>query len=251
MVEKSEKTPIDTLKLSNERVEMEIDPQGAFLKSLEIDGKEIIYQPRDNKPGRGGIPILGPTPGPVKDNRWEYLYPNMPSHGADRKVLWSISKQKDNEIVLKRTIGPKEFLFAGEVEIKLKILEDGASISKVITNHEEKPREIGHGFHPYFPINPNTTFSPDIINNLHPITPGKSEIVKPGVSIIEMRMDKEQYSMTASPNPTQTVVWSDNPELYECIEPWWAEGGRGDTIKPNEKKTYSLEIRKVTPRSSS
>lgn len=245
MVESFEKTSTESLKLSNHRVKIEIDPQGAFLKSVVIDEKEVIYRPRNDEPGRGGIPILGPTPGPIKGSRWEGLYPNMPSHGTDRKTSWLISKTKEDEIILKRTIGPSEFLFVGEVAVRLALLKNGFSISKTITNFEEKPREIGHGFHPYFVTTKDTQYSPDEIKKLHPLTPGEAEIIKPGVSQIEMSIDEDLYTMLATPPPTQTVVWSDRPDLYECIEPWWAEEGKGDILKPNESKTYTLEIKKV------
>lgn len=247
MVENFEKTPTEILRLSNKRVNVEIDPQGAFLNSVIIDRKEVIYKRKDDNPGRGGVPILGPTPGPVKGSLWENLYPNMPNHGIDRKVLWSVSEARKNEVVLKRTMGPKEFLFVGEIAIKFKLLKDGVSISKVITNFEEKSREIGNGFHPYFTTMKNSRFSPDIINKLHPLTPGKAEIIKPGISEVTINTDNDSYLISASPEPVQTVVWSDKPDLYECIEPWWSEEGKGDVLEPNETKTYTLKIRKIAP----
>lgn len=236
---------LETITINNSRVRAEVKPQGAFLESLSIDGKEIIYKPLKENPGRGGIPILGPTPGHIKDRAWEHLYPNMPTHGIDRKVLWNIVEVAEDRVIFSRQIGPKEFLFSGAISVKISLLDNGVSISKIITNNEDKPREIGHGFHPYFTVTKDVSYKPQKIELLHPLTPGKAEIIKPGIASITITDSTDIYTIEASPKPTQTVVWTDSPDKYECIEPWWAESGKGDILGPNESKTYTLLIRKV------
>ena len=233
------------IKLSNGRVEAMVSSQGAFLESLFIDEKEVVFKPRPDNPKRGGIPILGPTPGPIKEQDWEYLYPKMPSHGTDRTIIWDIDTEEKNKISFKRLIGPKEFLFAGEIKVTIELLDHGIKITKSITNYEEKPRQIGHGFHPYFSVNEDTEFTPQEIAELHPLENEKAEIITPGIETVQIKQDEDEYEVVAKPRPVQTVVWTDDKTKYECVEPWWGRIGKGITIGPRETKTFTLEITKL------
>ena len=87
-------------------------------------------------------------------------------------------------------------------------------------------------------------FEPKIIADIHPLQEGKAEIVKPGLAEVRYRMNGDKYLIEASPDPIQTVIWTDNSKLYECIEPWWAEKGKGDIVGPKQTKTYTLKISK-------
>lgn len=49
----------------------------------------------------------------------------------------------------------------------------------------------------------------------------------------------------SSPIPMTTAFWSDKPEVYEAIEPWAANLGKGDIIGPFETKEYVMEITKI------
>lgn len=234
----------ETLNLKNDRVTASISSQGALLESLLIDGDEVVYQPREDNPKRGGIPVLGPTPGPTKGASWEHVYPEMPSHGTDRITNWDVVSRSERAVTLRRYVGPNEFLFAGKLEVSVELVENGLILTKSITNHEDKPREIGHAFHPYFAVGTDTTFQPQTIADHHPLTNGEATIVSPGEPVVYMQRGQSRYVIEANPNPVQTVIWTDNQNLYECIEPWWAEIGAGITIGPRETKTFSLKILK-------
>jgi len=244
---KKERPPLrktEIITLGNETVTIEVSTQGAFLKSLLIENEEIIFTPREENPGRGGIPILGPTPGPITKEGWQTLYPKMPSHGTDRALHWNLEKNEKNKVTLTRQIGPKEFLFAGKIAVEIEVLNAGVIISKKITNYEDKPREIGHAFHPYFAKDQHTTFEPSALSDLQPLENGVPIIIKPGISMVQIRKGDNIYAVTANPQPIQTVVWTDNNEKYECIEPWWAEIGTGIFIGPRETKVFTMSILK-------
>ncbi|MBU1200565.1 hypothetical protein KJ953_03460 [Patescibacteria group bacterium] len=90
----------EILVLKSERVRAEIQTDGADLKSLTVDGKEIIFSPKLDNLKRGGVPVLGPTPGPVVGTEWEHIYPNLPSHGTDRKTNWQVEQAHEGKIFL-------------------------------------------------------------------------------------------------------------------------------------------------------
>lgn len=240
----SEEKKIESISLMNDRVVVEVSTKGAFVKSLKIDGKDVIFSPTKENPRRGGIPILGPTPGHPKGSRWENLYPNMPTHGTDRNEVWTVNDQTDTNVVLQRVVGPKDFLFNGLLEVRVQLLASGLRILKSVTNLEDKPREIGSAFHPYFSVDEETEIAPDEVASYYPLKSGESEIIKPGVANVRIKNRAGSFRIDAEPEPTTTVVWSDNPGAYTCIEPWWAESGEGDVVGPRETKTYSLVIAK-------
>ncbi len=232
--------------LANNRVQIEVRFFGAFLKSLFIDGEEVIYTPRDD-PGRGGNPILGPTPGPVIGESWERLYPNMPSHGTDRRVLWQVESVSETAVVLGRNIGPDEFLFAGRHEIRFELLSNGVRITKATTNYESKPREIGHGFHPYFAtLDEEFVFDQKEAADKHPLEPKVPAILRPGLKVVSFTRGDSRFMIKSRPIPMSTAFWSDRPDVYEAIEPWAADLGIGDIIGPLETKEYVMEIRKIS-----
>ena len=239
---KEDKKNPESICLQNDRVTVSISPIGAFVESVYIDSDEVVYKPKKDAPGRGGVQVLGPTPGPVAGQSWEHLYPNMPSHGTDRKHAWDVLEQNERKAVFQRFIGPNEFLFVGVEEVEVTLLDDGVLISKTITNHEEKPREIGHAFHPYFAVTEKTTYQPEQIAELYPLTNGEAKILDPGVSECTFTRDEKTYLVEAQPQPESTVVWTDRGDAYTCIEPWWAKLGKGVTIGPLETKTFTLKI---------
>jgi D-hexose-6-phosphate mutarotase len=230
--------------LHNSCVSAEVSPLGAFVNSLAIDGNEVVFARKKENPKRGGIPVLGPTPGPVTGTGWENLYPKMPQHGKDREVLWKVENLTEATVTFERMLGPKEFLFNGKLTVEVELLENGLRISKLITNFEDKPREIGSAFHPYFAINGETKVGPDGIAKLYPPKAGKSEIIEPGLSLVTLNKNNVFYRIQSNPKPTSTLVWTDDPDQYVCIEPWWAEKGKGDIVGPSETKKYSLTITK-------
>ena len=237
-----ENLTIEPILLRNDHVSAEIDPKGAFVNSLIIDGDTTIFPRNVDNPKRGGIPILGPIPGPIVGTTWENIYPKMHQHGSDRETVWDAFSVTKTGVILERLIGAKEFLFNGRLIIKFNLLDKGIEISRSITNFEDKPREIGSAFHPYFTFNRDSVVGPAGIAKLFPLTSGKSVIIKPGISLVTLSRESISYKIIAKPQPHITLLWTDNPDKYVCLEPWWAEKGKGDIIGPRETKKYTLKI---------
>ena len=130
--------------------------------------------------------------------------------------------------------------------MKFLLLKNGIRIERCVENFEDKPREVGSGLHPYFSVGKNgLTFEDEKVKSLHPLEPGESVIVTPGLSKIVFEREGKRFRLLADPTPIQTVFWSDDPLKYEAIEPWWAKVGSGDVISPQEARRYSFEIAKV------
>ncbi|MBU1071116.1 hypothetical protein KKG65_01750 [Patescibacteria group bacterium] len=240
----------EVLVLKNDRVQTEVHIEGADLKSLVIDGEEIIFSPKLENLKRGGVPVLGPTPGPIKGTDWEHLYPKLPSHGTDRTISWQVDQFDEGKIVLKRFLGPNEFLFAGEIQMEIALLDDGVKIAKRITNFEDKPREIGHALHPYLSKHGDEfDFDDEVVKKIHPLVNRESKVLSKsesnGMARVSYRVKDFGVVLEADPVPTQWVFWTDDLDKYECVEPWWAEVGKGDVVGSREIKEYSLIIRKL------
>lgn len=118
--------------------------RGGIINSIILNGKEILYLDeetfKDSETNvRGGVPILFPNAGPLKENS---LYPDLPRHGFARKMKWQRGERQNGfkEILLSneetKKIYPYAFLFSmtgifekdgsltliNEVENKKKIL---------------------------------------------------------------------------------------------------------------------------------
>ncbi|MFC1710447.1 hypothetical protein ACFL0F_02195 [Patescibacteria group bacterium] len=248
------KNPIDLetkpIVLSNERVEMTIDSLGAFVNSLNIDGENVIYPRTAQNPQRGGIPILGPTPGPVNELYWKNFNMKIPSHGTDRITTWGICRNYDNTVTLSRFISPKEFNYPVKKEISYTLLEDGLEMSTIISNFSKPDLEIGHAIHPYFAVNKDClSTNQEIINVFLRSYPGEATIIrsKPSQSFaqIELFAEDNKYLLENNPPPLCVVIWTDKPEDYTCIETWHADMGRGIVIKGQSSTLITSSIRKL------
>ena len=243
----------EVLVLKNSRVEVEIDPRGAFVNRLVIDGQDVLYPRTLDNPKRGGIPVLGPTPGPVEGTGWGNLYSpqRMPSHGTDRLVDWTVSKQSADSITLSRFIGPSEFDFAGVKEYEIKLLGSGLQIVATITNHTDSPKEIGHALHPYLDAREGFSVETQELQPHFPLTPKKSvKLDGQGLSSVDFTIGANKYSMETDPGPVKWILWSDKPEDYVCIEPWYAGLGSGVLVSGESSSDFSVVIQKH-PASSS
>ncbi|HBC72965.1 MAG: hypothetical protein UX91_C0006G0158 [Candidatus Amesbacteria bacterium GW2011_GWB1_47_19] len=234
--------------LRNDRVEAEVDPKGAFVNRLSIDGETVLFPRTSELPKRGGIPVLGPTPGKVAGTEWGHLYSDerMPQHGTDRVILWEIANMGDAQLRLRRYIGPAEFHFAGRKDIDIKLIESGLSMVTTIVNHTGSPKEIGHGLHPYFDTSHGFDVTTAGLADYFPLEPGKAVVTDGrGLGRIEMVIGGSNFVMETNPDPVKILLWSDKPDQYVCVEPWHADRGSGIIIPAEGSLQISTVIRKI------
>lgn len=108
---------------------------------------------------RGGIPVLFPISGPLKDDRLVVGSESfvMKQHGFARNRAWTAAYEKTGDHVA--TLGlelfpdePSLAQYPFDVAVRLLYtLEDGAlTLQRDVVNRDARPAPIQPGFHPYF-----------------------------------------------------------------------------------------------------
>jgi aldose 1-epimerase len=98
----------------------------------------------------------------VRDKTFQ-LRPNFPNephaiHGVGWQRAWEVMKQDKNSAVLRYKHTPDaDWPFAFEVEQTITLADSSAEFSIRATNLDVQPMPVGLGFHPFFPIDTNTT----------------------------------------------------------------------------------------------
>lgn len=156
------KLKIETIK-GPEGSEVSFCPErgGVIISIKSKKGEEILYMEPDTladktKNVRGGIPILFPNAGPIKEGK----YP-LPQHGYARTSdKWEIESAENGEFSEK--LSPDDDmmkLFPYDLKLRMKAVmeEDGSvSLSQEVRNEEkEKKLPVSMGLHPYFRV-PNS-----------------------------------------------------------------------------------------------
>ena len=139
--------------------EVSMSPErGGIITSLKFNGTEVLYLDEDTFNNtelnvKGGIPILFPNAGPLKENS---DFPNLKQHGFARNAQWKseyntegfreelISNQQSKEIY------PYDFNTSLEGAFET---EGSFTITQEVKNNEQnKELPIAMGLHPYFKV---------------------------------------------------------------------------------------------------
>lgn len=132
--------------------------RGGIITSLKLKGKEIFYfdeETFNSKDAsiRGGIPILFPNMGELKENS---LYPNLKRHGFARNSEWTIEETEKGfkESLSSNKEIKKIYPFDFNLSVSGKFNEDGSfTLNQEIENKEtKKDLPISMGLHPYLKI---------------------------------------------------------------------------------------------------
>lgn len=132
--------------------------RGGIVTSLKLKGKEILYFDKEtfqnkNENVRGGIPILFPNMGELKENS---IYPNLKRHGFARDLAWDKEEIKNGfkELLSSnketKKIYPYEFKFSNTG-----LFEDDGTFTltqEVLSKEILKEIPISIGLHPYFNV---------------------------------------------------------------------------------------------------
>ncbi|MEK7612871.1 MAG: hypothetical protein AAB449_01855 [Patescibacteria group bacterium] len=156
----------ESVVLKPERIEapggskVEFIPQrGGLVASFRPRGREALYMdkgtltnPRENV--RGGIPILFPNAGPIKNP----LYPNLPQHGFARgSSAWESTISPDKAEFTEWLHSSEETLamypYKFLLEMNGRLDENMFTLTQSVTNlEEENEMPVAFGLHPYFPV---------------------------------------------------------------------------------------------------
>ena len=137
----------------------EIDQTGSYLKSLFIDGVEILKPSPDGKETHGGSAVMIPFANRVKEHVFTfegkvYTLPadsgNHSIHGLVRHAMWDVLKKDEDSIELGYTIACPEFPSRLHSVISYRLDKDSFSTKFEIENTGELNAPLTVGAHPYF-----------------------------------------------------------------------------------------------------
>jgi galactose mutarotase-like enzyme len=231
------------LVLEDERSRVEVAPQrGGLITSFQVDGRELLYmEPATladaSKNVRGGVPVLFPSPGKLRNDAFSYegKRGTLKQHGFARNLPWQVEQatlvlEADDQT---RAQFPWDFRYALTISLR------GAKLrlDLAVTNPGSEPLPFGLGFHPYFLLQDKAAAKID--TRASSIFDNVTKEVKPFTGFDFTRKEQDLYlldhgstesalhygdgtqlAVRASREFTRWVVWSLADKDYVCIEPW-------------------------------
>ena len=274
--------PIPTWVLHDGETEAEVVPgRGGLVSRLRCGGVQILATDDEAVYGggrnvRGGIPILFPTAGRLKDDQYVALgvVRKLKQHGFARDLPWKVTGEEVGgsarlAMELAATDGTME-VFPWDFRLTFTVEVAGRSlrILQSYENRSETPMPLHAGFHPYF-------FVPDSEKGAARIEASSArawdkvggrevslqgfDLTAPEVSLSVFESGATLARLTAPSLPTveievsseltHWVVWTLGGRDFVCVEPWTAPADALNTatgllrLAPGERREMRLEIR--------
>lgn len=148
-----------TLTIGEGGAEAEVDTLGAYVSSVSLDYQPLIKPSHDGMQTHGGIAVLIPYAGRVRDGiyRFEGRSFKLPIesdghaiHGFAKSVRWRILEERKNSVLLASLL--KREGYPGVLETRIEYSITGASFSTkcLVRNAGNRNCPLVVGFHPYF-----------------------------------------------------------------------------------------------------
>jgi galactose mutarotase-like enzyme len=223
------------------------DEQGGYICELARSGRNIIFPKTtiDDKT-RGGCHVCLPNFGPAPEGS------GLGQHGFGRDSKWESQVVSDGEVHL--VLGPDSVESQSQAydqmsaEITYHLDETSFSAALAVGNQGQTDLEIAPGFHPYFDLGDQTTFTvdgeelslDDVAGTLY--RDGVEEAVVNGQVIKFSNHNLNRFAIWSKPSDTA------DGRHYICIEPTYngasfVEDGRSPMVlPPGEEKTFGFNI---------
>ncbi len=222
--------------------------RGAIVTSLKIDGVETLYLDQatfddPSKNVRGGVPVLFPIVGPVRDGEyeWEGKRYRMAQHGFARTEVWTVLEQTEDRAVLElldSATTREQFPFPFRYRLTYSAVPDGLRIEQTIENRGEEAMPAQFGFHPYFQVGaktglefslPVSTYADnksDASGPFHGFDFSRDEIdwafPQPTAPSASFEDSERGLRVTVDYGPEYgwLVFWTLQGSPFVCLEPW-------------------------------
>ncbi|MCM0649927.1 aldose epimerase [Clostridium swellfunianum] len=234
--------------------------RGAIITNFVCHGKELLYLDKEtfydtDANIRGGIPILFPISGQLKEGKYEldgktYF---MKNHGVARINSWEVIETcADNRAAIKLRLKSNEdtlkaFPFDFELVFTY-ILKDGKlTIEQEYKNNSSNAMPIQAGFHPYFEtLNKNISYSTDAEKYLdyndmqikdYTGSVDLTNMVESAAFIdankniisFELKELSRKICLEYGKEFKYIVIWSVKGKDFVCVEPWMEKNGALNT----------------------
>lgn len=147
--------------ISLEGSKAEIKPEGAYMSSLLLDGKEIIKESKDGHQTHGGAAVLIPYAGRVRNARYVYegTEYNLPKnngensiHGFLKNLKWDVRENEGTSVLLSCEFSDPGYPTSIRADVNYELEKNKLTVSTAILNTGGKTAPLLIGFHPYFRI---------------------------------------------------------------------------------------------------
>lgn len=267
----------ELIRLQNTRqnIVAEVDPDhGGMITQLWVNDREILYFNKnssiDSPISEGGIPILFPFAGQVKDDRYEIdgtTY-KIEKHGFVKEQKFQVVKRFSDQIVLEYQPDPsylqKSYPYPFRLQVVYHVNQNGLDVLALVQNQSSRPMPHSLGWHPYFKATDRTTVQLeyrmkthyDYVNQRDLPAPATIDLscplddvyCNPEKNFFFLRNPGDGYELICKMQQAyQSIVVYTGTEGSVCIEPWC---GIPDSlhhhrflqwILPGETKEYRLE----------
>ena len=207
---------------------------------------------------RGGIPVLFPTPGKLRDDTWsrDGKSGRLPQHGFARNVAWKviapaeigsdpIATKGAASITMRLTgedLAPEtraQWPWAFVVDMTVSLIGRTLRLEQRFENRSDTPMPFGAGFHPYFQVaqasKKATTIETDARHAFDNVK--KENVTLKGIDLSAQELDLHllDHSVThsglripgggavqlrGSPEYMRWVLWTLGGRDFVCLEPW-------------------------------
>jgi len=227
----------------------EIDPDGAWINSLEINGVEILtprhIRAEDGKE-RGGMHICLPQFGPTEQFGLE-------QHGIGRKIEWQVQNMGVNSVILElpRQEGYEDYPDGLEARLEYSINSTDAHVvlraSLGVLNSGIEDIPIAPAFHPYFDLNGGIEIKSVELGTFDDLTEDEAGTMRVVDGPVLFTQGGSPVGMSTSPNLRHYYFWTDRKDEYLCIEPTSYGPGFDDPdkrlkLKSGDTEQYTFEI---------
>jgi galactose mutarotase-like enzyme len=233
---------------------IKISPErGGIVTGYGVHGEETLYldqatfdDPKANI--RGGIPILFPICGQLKDKtyEWEGKTYILENHGVARNNAWEVLRTLEEadyaSITIRQQSTPRTmeaYPFAYELVFTFKLSNQTLYIEQEYHNHSEQDMPMYAGFHPYFLVDHKEDTIESDASAFYYITdqkelsyPADIDMTKlPGSIAFKKAATKQirfqpkanrKILLTYGEEFEYVVIWSEDGKPFICVEPWMA-----------------------------
>jgi aldose 1-epimerase len=139
--------------------EAKVSLDGAHVAHLSLDGEEVVKPSNDGGQAHGGIAVLVPYAGRIRDGRYTFEGTSFrlpvsrdghAIHGFAKDALWKLVREKTGSITLGSRLSSAGYPGVLDARITYSVRPGSFSTECAVTNVGSRSCPFVAGFHPYF-----------------------------------------------------------------------------------------------------
>lgn len=253
--------------------------RGGMVTKLSIAGRELLYLDEDtlrdpSKSVRGGIPVLFPAPGRLRDDKWTYagLEGSMKQHGFARALPWSVVAKHTVAAAVTLELDASEqtraqYPWEFQLQLTYALTARGLRIDQRIANRGNQTMPFGIGFHPYFAVTQADKAATSVPTEARrawdnvakrEVELGTLDLTAKEVDLHLLGHGRTSATLERPNQPSiridgcaelqQWVLWTLAGKDFVCVEPWTCRADALNTgqsllqVEPGGSRSLWLEI---------